>query len=1400
MVRALQILATLLLALHLNFADPEYHPPSPPLPHHPNHYPFPGPEPCDGLPDWPKEWPRYFPNGWPDDWPFDIPPGGLPHGWPHDFPNGLPHDWPNKFPHGWLPHDLPHGWPHDWPTNWPDNWREFWPDSWPNYWDDCDYPYPGYPHGPFPGPPLEHYPPSLHPPYNHFPVPEPCDGLPDWPNEWPRYFPNGWPDDWPFDIPPGGLPHDWPHDFPHGLPHDWPNKFPHGWLPHDLPHGWPHAWPTNWPDNWRDFWPDSWPNYWDDCDYPYPGYPHGPFPGPPLAHYPPSLHPPYNHFPVPEPCDGLPDWPNEWPRYFPNGWPDDWPFDIPPGGLPHDWHHNFPNGLPHDWPNKFPHGWLPHDLPHGWPHAWPTNWPDNWREFWPDSWPNYWDDCDYPYPGYPHGPFPGPPLAHHPPSPHPPFNYFPGLEPCDGLPDWPNEWPLYFPNGWPDDWPCDLPRGLPHDWPHDFPHGLPNDWPNKFPHGWLPHDLPHGWPHAWPTNWPDNWREFWPDSWPNYWDDCDHSYPGYPHGPFPGPPLAYHPPSPHPPYNHFPVSEPCDGLPDWPKEWPRYFPNGWPDDWPFNIPPGGLSHDWPHDFPNGLPHDWPNKFPHGFPPHDIPNGWPHAWPFNWPENWREFWPDSWPDYWDNCDHSYPEYPHGPFPGPPLVPHPPYNHFPVPELCDGLPDWPNEWPRYFPNGWPDDWPCDSPRDLPHGWIHDFPHGLPHDWPNTFPHGWLPHDLPHGWSNAWPYDWPENWRDFWPDSWPNYWDDCDYPYPGYRKGPLSSLLLPHLPSHYPLPPLESCETSSIVIPYPHDLPHGFPHAWPNEWPHHFPNGWPDDWPCEFPRDFGPDWPHDFPHGLPHDWPDNFPHGWPADLLHGYPNDWPREWPENWHDYWPDCWPNYWDDCDHHYPTGSLPAIPPPAENCDVFPKEFSFGVASGAYHIEGAWNQDYKSENIWDRWLHTWPSIVMEGSNGDISADAYNHIKGDIELLNNLTVRHYVFSISWSRIIYDGCGEVNPYGIEHYRTLIKLLKLNQIEPIVVLYYGDLPQSLEDQGGFLCSSFVEWYTEYARVCFEHFGDDVKYWITFHKPTTICKDGYGLGTFAPGINDGPGNYEYICGHNLLKAHAAAYHLYDDYYRSCQNGKISITLNSDWYEPQSACDTDICAAETKLQFQIGWFAHPIYIGDYPEVMIERIRLNCDYNGYYNARLPVFSHSEIEYIRGTHDFFSLAYESAFYVTAAADNYWGNICYESDVGVELLSCNGEFITYGIRPLLAWISRNYYNPSVFITNDGYGSCSRDCYDCDRIDYIKAILRNVRLSMIEDYTRVYGYTYYSYIDGFEWNLIDGRLAGYTLRYGLYDVEFDCPLRSRTARSSAAYYQHLASTGCIDDPCPSRHYYYHY
>ncbi|CAH1108514.1 unnamed protein product [Psylliodes chrysocephalus] len=474
---------------------------------------------------------------------------------------------------------------------------------------------------------------------------------------------------------------------------------------------------------------------------------------------------------------------------------------------------------------------------------------------------------------------------------------------------------------------------------------------------------------------------------------------------------------------------------------------------------------------------------------------------------------------------------------------------------------------------------------------------------------------------------------------------------------------------------------------------------------------------------------------------------------------------------------------------PPPPPPPPLNKPFPQKFSFGVASGAHNIEGAWDLDGKGESIWDSWLHCEPDVVIDGTNGDISADAYHHTEEDVEILNNLTVSHYKFSLSWTRIIPSGCGEVNKAGVRYYERLLKLLKDNQIEPIVTIYDGDLPQCLQAMGGFLSEDFTLWYEEYAKTVFELFGHYVKYWITFNNPTLICNGGYGDGIYAPGISDNTGVNDYLCGHILLKAHARVYHLYDDCYRDIQKGKISIALQSDWYEPNSDCQTDIDAAELKLQFTIGWFAHAIYIGDYPPAMIDRIGELSEYEGLPESRLPRFTRKEIEFIKDTHDFFALQWFTSKNVKAIRAESCGSVSYTNDIGVEILDIEGD-ITFGIKKLIIWIKDTYYNPSIFITASGFYTADRIFEDEDRITYIHDSLVNIRAAMINNDARVYGYTYYSYIDTFEW------LMGYTKRYGLYDVEFDCPTRQRTARKSTAYYAFVCKFGCIDDPCPPKHH----
>ncbi|CAG9836032.1 unnamed protein product [Diabrotica balteata] len=251
---------------------------------------------------------------------------------------------------------------------------------------------------------------------------------------------------------------------------------------------------------------------------------------------------------------------------------------------------------------------------------------------------------------------------------------------------------------------------------------------------------------------------------------------------------------------------------------------------------------------------------------------------------------------------------------------------------------------------------------------------------------------------------------------------------------------------------------------------------------------------------------------------------------------------------------------------------ADDNTKFPDGFSFGAATSAYQIEGAWNEDGKGEGNWDRVAHTIPNFIYHNDSGDVTCDSYHQWEEDIRILKELKVTHYRFSISWPRLLPLGLNlEVNQAGVDYYKNLIKALKAANIEPYVTLFHWDLPQFLEELGGWPNPEIVSWYSEYAKLCFELFGDDVKHWMTFNEPKQTCTNGYGTGVYAPSTKS-PGIGEYMCIHNVLRAHAAAYHIYDKEFRFKQNGKVGIVIDSAWWEPYNAT-TDSDASERLLQF-----------------------------------------------------------------------------------------------------------------------------------------------------------------------------------------------------------------------------------
>ncbi|XP_055625374.1 myrosinase 1-like [Toxorhynchites rutilus septentrionalis] len=467
---------------------------------------------------------------------------------------------------------------------------------------------------------------------------------------------------------------------------------------------------------------------------------------------------------------------------------------------------------------------------------------------------------------------------------------------------------------------------------------------------------------------------------------------------------------------------------------------------------------------------------------------------------------------------------------------------------------------------------------------------------------------------------------------------------------------------------------------------------------------------------------------------------------------------------------------------------------FPDNFKFGVSSSAYQIEGAWSEDGKGESIWDHLVHNHPEKIRDRSNGDVACDSYHLWHRDVEMLKELGVDTYRFSIAWTRIMPTGIGnQVNPKGVEYYNSLINALLANNITPYVVLYHWDLPQRLQEMGGWINRDTIGRFKEYARFAFETFGDRVKWWTTFNEPVQICRESYEQDAMAPGY-DFPGIPCYLCAHNLLLAHAETVQLYRLHYQSSQGGKIGISLSSAWAQPRSDSADDREASEMNLQFIIGWFAHPIFStnGNYPQIMIDRIGNFSAQQGFAKSRLPTFSADEIRQIKESSDFLGFnTYTS--YMVHKLDEQNANIfpqpSFNHDSGVveypntswpETASSWFRVHPKGIYNLLTWIRREYDNPDVFVTENGY-SDHGDMRDTNRVEYFKKYMDAV-LDAVGEGCNVKGYFAWSLMDNFEWR------GGIVERFGLYYVDFNHPNRTRTRKSSAKFYADVIKKRKID------------
>ncbi|CAH2240549.1 jg21023, partial [Pararge aegeria aegeria] len=440
---------------------------------------------------------------------------------------------------------------------------------------------------------------------------------------------------------------------------------------------------------------------------------------------------------------------------------------------------------------------------------------------------------------------------------------------------------------------------------------------------------------------------------------------------------------------------------------------------------------------------------------------------------------------------------------------------------------------------------------------------------------------------------------------------------------------------------------------------------------------------------------------------------------------------------------------------------------------------------------KSESIWDHLTHTNPCAIKDCSNGDIADNSYHLYERDVEIMRELGIDFYRFSLSWPRILPTSFPDkINEAAVQYYNNLInELLKYN-IEPTITLFHWDLPQKLQDLGGWANPYIVDWYGNYARTVFELFGDRVKTWMTINEPYQVCNQGYGDGMKAPLIDSG-GVGEYMCAKHLLLAHARAYHIYDQEFRPKYGGSIFIAFSAQWYDPLD--ENHIEAAADANQFMWGQYAHPIFSesGDFPPVMKQRIAARSLEQGFPKSRLPEFTPEEIEYIRGSSDIFGLNHYFSYSVYRNESVYgkYKSPSLLDDVGVVLYqppewqigeSEKVKFTPWGFYNLLTQIREDYGNPPVFITENGFATYG-GVDDEHRVLYYREYL-SALLDAVEEGSDVRAYAAWSLMDNFEW------MFGYTERFGLYEVDYEDPERKRTPRKSAYVYKEILRTRTID------------
>jgi len=439
--------------------------------------------------------------------------------------------------------------------------------------------------------------------------------------------------------------------------------------------------------------------------------------------------------------------------------------------------------------------------------------------------------------------------------------------------------------------------------------------------------------------------------------------------------------------------------------------------------------------------------------------------------------------------------------------------------------------------------------------------------------------------------------------------------------------------------------------------------------------------------------------------------------------------------------------------------------AFPAGFLWGCATSAYQIEGSPLADGAGPSIWQRFAQT-PGRIAGGDSGDVACDHYRRMREDVALMKQLGLTAYRFSINWGRVLPEGRGRVNAAGLDFYERLVDELLRAGITPMATLYHWDLPQALDDRGGWLNPDVAHWFADYASLLYQTLDDRVPLWATLNEPWVVADGGYMHGVLAPGHRSA--NEAAIAAHNLMRAHAAGVRAY----RAQGKHQIGLVVN---IEPKhlapGASEADRHARDLADAYMNRQYLDPALLGRYPEELRE----------VFGAAWPDWPAAEVEALKVPVDFLGLNYYTRAVVQYDPKGWPVPAVAQRQPGGIYTETGWELHPQSLADTLVWMHERYGGLPLYVTENGAAfydppsAINGRVDDPLRVHYLRTHIAAVA-DAIERGADVRGYCAWSLFDNLEWAL------GFSKRFGLVHVDFQT--QQRTPKASAEFYARVIAS----------------